>query len=55
MYLASHIRPYISFAVNLLARFSSCPTWRHWNGIIHILCYLQGTKDMGLYFPNKSK
>ncbi|XP_048599946.1 secreted RxLR effector protein 161-like [Brassica napus] len=26
MYLASHTRPDISFAVNLLARFSSCPT-----------------------------
>ena len=55
MYLASHTRPDISFAVNLLARFSSCPTRRHWNGIKHILRYLQGTKDMGLYFPNKSK
>ncbi|XP_057250734.1 uncharacterized protein LOC130591432 [Beta vulgaris subsp. vulgaris] len=33
MYLASHTRPDISFSVNLLARFSSCPTRRHWNGI----------------------
>ncbi|XP_048605520.1 secreted RxLR effector protein 161-like [Brassica napus] len=41
MYLASHTRPDISFAVNLLARFSSCPTRRHWNGIKHILRYLQ--------------
>ena len=55
MYLASHTRPDISFAVNLLARFSSCPTRRHWNGIKHILRYLQGTKDMGLFFPNQSK
>lgn len=37
MYLASHTRLNISFAVNLLARFSSCPTRRHWNGIKHIL------------------
>ena len=36
MYLASHTRPDISFAANLLARFSSCPTRRHWNGIKHI-------------------
>ena len=29
MYLASHTRPDISFAVSLLSRFSSCPTLRH--------------------------
>ena len=33
MYLASHTRPDICFAVNLLSRFSSCPTQRHWNEI----------------------
>ena len=55
MYLAGHTRPNISFAVNLLSRFSSYPTQRHWNGIKHILRYLQGTKDLGLMFTNKSK
>ncbi|XP_057250021.1 secreted RxLR effector protein 161-like [Beta vulgaris subsp. vulgaris] len=55
MYLASHTRPDISFPVNLLARFSSCPTRRHWNGIKHVLRYLQGTKDMGLFFSNQPK
>ncbi|KAL1214883.1 Retrovirus-related Pol polyprotein from transposon TNT 1-94 [Cardamine amara subsp. amara] len=29
MYLASHTRPDICFAVNLLSRFSLCPTQRH--------------------------
>ena len=37
MYLANCTRPDISFAVNLLARFSSAPTKRHWKGIKHIL------------------
>ncbi|XP_056866765.1 secreted RxLR effector protein 161-like [Raphanus sativus] len=55
MYLAGHTRPDISFAVNLLSRFSSCPTQRHWNGIRHVLRYLQGTKDLGLMFTNQSK
>lgn len=55
MYLASHTRPDIAFAVNLLARYSSCPTRRHWNGVKHILRYLKGTMDMGLFFSNKSK
>ncbi|XP_047306394.1 secreted RxLR effector protein 161-like [Impatiens glandulifera] len=50
MYLASHTRPDISFAVNLLARYSFSPTKRHWNKL-HIFRYLQGTMDMGLYYP----
>ena len=33
MYLANCTRPDISFAVNLLARYSSTPTKRHWNGV----------------------
>lgn len=37
MYLANYTRPDIAFAVNLLARFNSCPTKRHWKGIKHIL------------------
>ena len=39
MYLANCTRPDISFAVNLLARFSFSPTRRHWNGIKHIFRY----------------
>ncbi|KAG7568080.1 GAG-pre-integrase domain [Arabidopsis thaliana x Arabidopsis arenosa] len=55
MYLASHTRPDICFAVNLLARFSSYPTQRHWNSIKHLLRYLQGTKDLGLFYTNHNK
>ena len=50
MYLANTTRPDITFAVNLLARYSSAPTRRHWNGIKHILRYLKGTTDMGLFY-----
>jgi hypothetical protein len=50
MYLANGTRPDIAFAVNLLARFSSAPTLRHWKGIKHILRYLRGTEDLGLFF-----
>ena len=55
MYLANYTRPDIAFAVNLLARYSSAPTRRHWNGIKHILRYLSGTTDQGLFYPNGSK
>ncbi|XP_065625193.1 secreted RxLR effector protein 161-like [Quercus suber] len=55
MYLANYTRPYISFAVNLLARYSSTRTRRHWNGIKHILRYLRGITDLGLFYPNGLK
>ena len=37
MYLTTCTRPNIAFPINLLARYSSAPTRRHWNGIKHIL------------------
>ena len=40
MYLGCHTRLDICFAMNLLSRFSSCTTQRHWNGIKHIIHYL---------------
>ncbi|KAL6570054.1 hypothetical protein OROMI_014568 [Orobanche minor] len=40
--LAQCIRPNISFAVTLLARFSYAPTKRHWAGVKYIFRYLQG-------------
>ena len=55
MYLANCTRPDIAFSVNLLARYSSTPTKRHWNEIKHILRYLRGTSDMGVYYSKESK
>ncbi|KAL8124885.1 hypothetical protein AgCh_012520 [Apium graveolens] len=55
MYLANNTRPDITFSVNLLARHSNAPTWRHWYGVKHIFRYLRGTTDMGLFYSNKSK
>ncbi|KAI5318250.1 hypothetical protein L3X38_037958 [Prunus dulcis] len=53
LYLAQCTRPDISFSVNLLARYSSAPTWRHWTGIKHVLRYLRGTTDMGLFYSSE--
>ena len=50
MYLENYTRPDIAFSVNLLARYNSAPTKRNWNGIKHILRYLRGTSDMGLFY-----
>ena len=55
MYLANYTRSDIVFSVNLLARYNSAPTRKHWKGIQHILRYLSGTTDMGLFYSNKSK
>ncbi|XP_074352167.1 secreted RxLR effector protein 161-like [Apium graveolens] len=55
IYLTNNTQPDIVFAVNLLARFSSDPTKRHWDGIKHIFRYLRGTIDLGLFFPNNSR
>ena len=54
LYLAQCTRPDISFSVNLLARFSSEPTRRHWNGIKHIFRYLRGTTDLGLFYSKSN-
>ncbi|XP_049345470.1 secreted RxLR effector protein 161-like [Solanum verrucosum] len=50
MYLANATRPGIAFSVNLLERYSSSPTRRHWNGVKDILQYLKGTSDMCYLF-----
>ena len=50
MYLTNYTRPDIAFLVNLLARYNSAPTKRHWNRIKHILRYLRGTSEMGLFY-----
>ena len=54
LYLPKCTRPYIAFSINLLARFNSAPTRRHWNGVKHILRYLRGTTDLGLFYSKES-
>ena len=53
--LGNCTRPDIGFFVKLLARYSFASTQRHWNDIKHILHYLQGTTDMGLFYSKISK
>ena len=55
MYLANNTRPDICFAVSLLTRLYSSPTTRPWKCVKHILCYLRGTMDIGLFYSNESK
>jgi hypothetical protein len=50
IYLANNTRVDISFAINLLARFSAAPTMRHWNGVKDFLQYLQCMPDLDLFY-----
>ena len=50
MYLENYTQPDIAFSVNLLSSYSSAPTKRHWNKIKHVLRYLHGTSDIGLFY-----
>ena len=50
LYLSTYTRPDISFAVSVLTRHSQKPGVRHWNGVKHLLRYLQGTEDLGLFY-----
>jgi hypothetical protein len=50
MYLANCTQPDIAFVMNLLARHSVDQTHRHRTGEKHILRYLNGTNDLGLFF-----
>ena len=49
-----YVQP-LFFFVNLLARYSSAPTRRHWNGIKHILRYLRRATYMGLFYSRELK
>jgi hypothetical protein len=51
-YLTTHTIHDIVFATSILARHNHNPTLRHWNGVKHLLRYLQGTSDLGLYYHN---
>nr|ABF96511.1 retrotransposon protein, putative, Ty1-copia subclass [Oryza sativa Japonica Group] len=50
MYFANSTRPDIAFSVKLLARYSAAPTKRHWTGVKNVFRYLNGTRDLGLFF-----
>ena len=50
MYLAVCTRPDIAAAVSSLSRFNGNPSITHWEGVQHVLRYLQGTSGEGLCY-----
>lgn len=50
MHLMQCTRPYISFVVSKMIRFTSNPNKEHWKAITRIFGYLQKTKNLGLHY-----
>jgi hypothetical protein len=52
MYLASAIRPDISFAVSKLSRFTSNPGDDHWRALERVMHYLVGTMEYRIHYSD---
>ena len=50
LYLSTHTRPDVSFAVSQVARFTHKPKKSHANEMKHLLRYLKGTRTHGITF-----
>ena len=55
LYLAGGTRPDISFAVNILSRRQTCPTYEDWEDVKRIFRYIRGTSKMGLTFKGRKE
>jgi hypothetical protein len=54
LYIAITARPDISPAVSVVARFAQNPGNKHWDAVLRILRYLQGTRTMVLQLSGSS-
>ena len=55
MYLASTMKPNISFAVSKLSRFVSNLGDNHWRALERVLRYLKGTMSYGIHYTGYPK
>ena len=49
-YATDCTRPYIAYAVGVLARFTSKPNFEHWNAMTQLMRYLKRTAHYGLLY-----
>ncbi|MBW0492720.1 hypothetical protein O181_032435 [Austropuccinia psidii MF-1] len=49
-YLSTSTRPDLSHAVSSLLQYLEKPGIRHWKAFLHILKYLRGRQELGLYY-----
>lgn len=52
-WLASKVRPDFAHAACLLAQYNSAPTRKCWNALMHVIRYLRGSRDRGLFYPRE--
>ncbi|XP_070021116.1 uncharacterized mitochondrial protein AtMg00810-like [Nicotiana sylvestris] len=50
----THTRPDICFAIQHLSQFMQPPCLPHMQAVFHVLRYLKGTSDCGIFFNNSS-
>lgn len=53
MYLAQCTRPDLAHAVGVLSQHLERPARQHWNAVIHVFRYLNGTVNLGIVFSGK--
>lgn len=47
-------RPDLSYSVQQLSQFMSCPRQPHWDAAMHVVRYLKGNISQDLFYPAKS-
>ncbi|MBW0477674.1 hypothetical protein O181_017389 [Austropuccinia psidii MF-1] len=52
-YLSTATCPDLSFSSRTLSQFLENPGIKHWHGFLHVLCYLNGSQDLGLSYDKK--
>jgi len=51
MYLVTGTKPHLMYTISFLTQFSSCPTEEHIKAAKHVFRYVDGTRNLGLFYP----
>ncbi|MBW0565500.1 hypothetical protein O181_105215 [Austropuccinia psidii MF-1] len=54
-YLSTATQPDLSFAVSTLSQYLETPGLKHWKAFLHVVKYLGGSQNRGLYYPRQAR
>ena len=54
MWIATHARPDVAYATQVLARYMQSPKLIHWQAVSRLIKYLLHTADMGIHYSQSS-